>query len=470
MTRSSRSLLRKLALLFAVLFSALAGGQYWFVSHQLHHTTRGQLVQAAERIRADIAFRSAWDLLGYRRVSSEGGADIYTVLSATGTVIEVIGYSTGFLPKVSFPFVFKYDEPFHAKSDVGEDWVFYVHKLKDGMAILGVRSDGLPGDVEQRMRINAVRFGNTLAQAVRVQERSIDELFDYAVVDETGMLQQSISGIPLKTFSPQIPVKPSFIPVRPINDSLYAMLEDPITDKNGHAVGVIRVFRDVTDEQRALREAGIFNIGIAAVIWLATISMAATYLNHLRGTEVSCAQIPLLDESDTVEFKSSLRWDYKSQAASREMERAVTKTVAGFLNCDHSGTLIIGVDDQKQILGLDADYSTFKSVKRDKDGFEQTLRQILVNAVGETTYAKCIKVRFCKVSGKEVCLVRVTPASEPVFVNVEAGPTMYVRMGNATRPLNAKDAVSYSSARWATPLLFRPLYRREQPGSALSAI
>jgi len=461
MTRSFRSLLGKVALLFAVVFSVLAGGQYWFVSHQLHRTTQRQLLRAAEGIRADIAFQSAWDLLGYRRVSSEAGADIYAVLAATGTVIDVIGYAPGFLQNVSFPFSFKYDEPFRAKSDVGENWVFYVRKLKDGMAILGARGDGLPEDLEQRIRINAERFGNSVAQAIQVQERSIDGLFDYAVVDERGMLRQSLTAIPLKTSSPQIPGKPTFIPLRPINGGVYAILEDPIADKNGRTVGVIRVFRDVTDEQRVLREAGIFNIGIAAVIWLATISIAAAYLNHLRGTEISCAQIPLLDESDKVEFKSSLRWDYKNQVASREVERAVIKTVAGFLNCDHSGTLVIGVNDQKQILGLDADYSTFKSVKRDRDGFEQTLRQILVNAVGEIIYAKCVKVTFCKLSDKELCLVRVAAAREPVFVHTEGVPTMYVRMGNATRPLNAKDAVSYSSTRWATPLLSWPLHRRE---------
>jgi len=253
MTRSFRLLLGKVALLFAVLFSVVAGGQYWFVSHQLHQTTQNQLLRAAEGIRADIGFQSAWDLLRYRRVSSEAGADIYAVVSATGTVIDVIGYAPSLLPKVSFPFVFKDDEPFRAKSDVGENWVFYVHKLKDGMAILGTRTDGLLEDVEQRIRINAKRLGNTVAQAVQVQERSIDGLFDFAVVDEGGMLRQSLTGIPLRTLSLQIPAKPTFIPLRAINGGLYAMLEDPIDDKNGLAVGVIRVFRDVTNTTRASR-------------------------------------------------------------------------------------------------------------------------------------------------------------------------------------------------------------------------
>src|SRR5262249_1989606 len=144
--------------------SAAAAGQYWFVSHQLEQTTRRLLWNEADGIRQDIAFKSAWDLSGYRRVSSEGTADMYTVVSATGTVVDTTGYTRGILPKASFPFNFKNEQSFRARSDVGEDWLFYVHRLKDGAVILGVRAEELTQDVEQRIRLNAQRFGNTIGE------------------------------------------------------------------------------------------------------------------------------------------------------------------------------------------------------------------------------------------------------------------------------------------------------------------
>jgi hypothetical protein len=455
MAKSSRALLTKIAVIFAVLFSAAAAGQYWFVSHQLQENTRTLLWKEADAISQDIAFKSAWNLMGYRRVSEEGTADMYTIVSATGTVVDAVSYAPGILAKARFPFTFKYDQPFRAMSDVGEEWLFYVHKLKDGAVILGIRTDGLPQDIEQRFRVNVQQFAGSASEAAKVEERRIDSLLDYAVIDESGNVLQLRTGIPFKVSPPLIHAEVNFTPNLDISGSSYALLENPIFDQSGRAVGAIRVFEDLSDQQRVLHMAGIFNVAVACTIWLATVYLLWAYLPPIRDTEISCAQIPLLDESNTVEFKSSLRWDVQKAEANSEVEQAALKTIAGFLNSDQGGTLIIGVNDQKEVLGLEADYSTFRSVKRDRDGFEQTLRQTAVNALGETAYAKCVRVRFCSLSGKEICVVRVVPSTEPVFMNTRSGPTMYVRMGNATRPLNAKDAVSYSAQRWSTSLLHR---------------
>ncbi len=45
------------------------------------------------------------------------------------------------------------------------------------------------------------------------------------------------------------------------------------------------------------------------------------------------------------------------------MEEAVAKAVVGFLNSEQGGTLIIGIADTKVVLGLEADYGTFKNIK-----------------------------------------------------------------------------------------------------------
>jgi hypothetical protein len=95
-------------------------------------------------------------------------------------------------------------------------------------------------------------------------------------------------------------------------------LIDPIVSKSGQKVGVIKVFEDVTDEQKVLHQSAIFNVVVTAILWSITVALAAAYLRRARVAEISCAQIPFLEESDTVEFKSSLRcrWHH-SLAAER---------------------------------------------------------------------------------------------------------------------------------------------------------
>lgn len=67
----------------------------------------------------------------------------------------------------------------------------------------------------------------------------------------------------------------------------------------------------------------------------------ATILNLIAG-----------HEDASVEFKSSARWNYRKRAQDPEIELAMLKTIAGFLNAK-GGTLLIGVDDKGKILGVE---------------------------------------------------------------------------------------------------------------------
>ena len=66
------------------------------------------------------------------------------------------------------------------------------------------------------------------------------------------------------------------------------------------------------------------------------------------------ARIIQQGENDQVEFKSTLRWNLKSDRSERVIEKAWLKTVVAFLNSS-GGTLIVGVDDDGTILGIAPD-------------------------------------------------------------------------------------------------------------------
>ncbi len=149
-------------------------------------------------------------------------------------------------------------------------------------------------------------------------------------------------------------------------------------------------------------------------------------------------------ESDSVEFKSSMRWDVKNQRESKEIEEAIVKAAAGFMNTS-GGSLIIGVNDNGTIVGLEPDFKTLS--KPNKDGFERALMQLILNAIGNE-YCKFVHPKFEEVAGKVICIVRINKSARPAYCTYEGKPKFYIRIGNSTRPLNIKEANDYRDMNW----------------------
>jgi hypothetical protein len=153
-------------------------------------------------------------------------------------------------------------------------------------------------------------------------------------------------------------------------------------------------------------------------------------------------------EHARLEFKSSLRWDVRQDNVNRGLEKVVAKSIAGFLNSKDGGTLLIGVADDRRVLGLEPDYKTLrKSDRADRDVFEQHLLQVLMRFLGEAVTA-FITVTFHGIEEKDICQVTVEPSGHPVYLQDNAEAALYLRTGNSTRPLPVQEAVKYVSTRW----------------------
>lgn len=144
-------------------------------------------------------------------------------------------------------------------------------------------------------------------------------------------------------------------------------------------------------------------------------------------------------ENDGVEFKSSIRYDYNQRITNRELELIIAKTIGGFMNAK-GGKLLIGVDDEGNVLGLENDFKTLKH--KNKDGHEREIFRIVSDSLGREACFNT-EISFYEVQGKEVCLVNVTASSLPVYVNDGKSTSFYVRAGNATYPLSVKETVNY---------------------------
>jgi ATP-dependent Lon protease len=117
-------------------------------------------------------------------------------------------------------------------------------------------------------------------------------------------------------------------------------------------------------------------------------------------------------ESRTVEFKSSARWNMHRGDRDQAIEREIVKAVAGFMNA-HGGTLLIGVNDDHEAVGLENDYKLTKKSTRDpRDSFENWLTDLFDTSIGKAALAN-VSVTFEDVGGRDVCRVEVEPSRHP---------------------------------------------------------
>lgn len=151
-----------------------------------------------------------------------------------------------------------------------------------------------------------------------------------------------------------------------------------------------------------------------------------------------------LGESATLEFKSTLRWDLIQNKVNKDLQFSVLKTMAAFLNSD-GGTLIIGVEDNQSICGLEQDLQTLSKPK--PDVFEQTLMNLFIEHIG-VEFGPLIKPRFETLEDKLICVVEVSPGSGPAYLSSPKGKEFFVRAGNTSRSLDTEDAVAYINTHW----------------------
>jgi len=158
----------------------------------------------------------------------------------------------------------------------------------------------------------------------------------------------------------------------------------------------------------------------------------------------------LAGESQTIEFKSTARWNAHTGQHDPRLEHVIVKTVCGFLNAE-GGSLLIGVEDAGALLGLEPDLGTL-GTKPNADGYELFLRQLLDANLSMST-AATVRIRFPSMDGKQICLVSVAASGKPIFAKPPKGSgtdgsEFWVRIGNATKQLHGDDMLEYQDAHW----------------------
>jgi predicted HTH transcriptional regulator len=187
-------------------------------------------------------------------------------------------------------------------------------------------------------------------------------------------------------------------------------------------------------------------IGLLSLFLFRRIHLRFVHIDHLKmELDKDLPSIIRQGEGPYLEFKSTLRWDMAESRINRALEGVILKTLAGFMNSSIGGTLLVGVADNGEVIGLEKDYQTLK--RPDQDGFEQAVMTAISSNLG-ADLCSLVHVLFHVIDGKHVCRLIVSPANRPVFIEQGNAQKFYVRTGGATRDLNIKEALDFIGARW----------------------
>ncbi|WP_199797239.1 helix-turn-helix domain-containing protein [Erythrobacter sp. QSSC1-22B] len=182
------------------------------------------------------------------------------------------------------------------------------------------------------------------------------------------------------------------------------------------------------------------------------------YLSSITETAESHEAITLEEmiaegESEELEFKQTLRWDTKEGRVNKELEQVVFKTTAALANSFEGGTLLIGISDSGEAVGLDQDYASLGEADRDR--FELHLRNLFSNAFGQGFTSTKLKITFPHVADVEICQIDVKPADAALIVRGKdksgvAFERLYVRSGNSSPEMPLSELQMFMAKRFPT--------------------
>jgi len=154
-------------------------------------------------------------------------------------------------------------------------------------------------------------------------------------------------------------------------------------------------------------------------------------------------------ENTDTEFKSTLRVNLFTKKPDSEMEMGCLKTIAGFMN-SKGGTLMIGISDSKEVLGLENDFVSFS--KPDKmDEFQKHLDNLIEKYLGNAAYSS-VRLVFPEIEEMVICRVDVKPKkSGPTWLKNKGKNNeeeFYIRRAASTIKLKPSEVIRYQEDHW----------------------
>lgn len=143
-------------------------------------------------------------------------------------------------------------------------------------------------------------------------------------------------------------------------------------------------------------------------------------------------------ESIRQEFKSTLRRNLRTKQKDDAVQDAVLKTIGAFCNTE-GGILLIGVEDNGNILGIEAD--GFPNL----DKFSLHLGNLIKERLKPSPFGD-VTFPNLTYSGRSVCIVTCNQTDREIWFypkNKSAAPQLYIRVGPSTKALQGPEITGY---------------------------
>ena len=136
----------------------------------------------------------------------------------------------------------------------------------------------------------------------------------------------------------------------------------------------------------------------------------------------------------------------KAPNIEKRLYHEVFKTLCAFANTD-GGILLIGVNDDQKVFGLEQDYNSFKKSERNRDGFAKHFDNLVSNYLGKDFSSSYLKTDIVKFPEGDVFLVEVKPSTEEIFLSVnengEKDDRLYVRNTASSVELKGQNLAKF---------------------------
>lgn len=150
-------------------------------------------------------------------------------------------------------------------------------------------------------------------------------------------------------------------------------------------------------------------------------------------------------ETDNVEFKASAAYNYITNTIEKDdLSYNILRSIAAFQNSPITGTLLIGVKNDKSLIDLSLhDYITANKQKKDRDGYELYLTSKISDGLGKNAVRNC-KITFHCINNFDICMIKIQPSKQLVFLKND----FFIRNGNRTVQLNNHDFFEFIKVKY----------------------
>ncbi len=145
-------------------------------------------------------------------------------------------------------------------------------------------------------------------------------------------------------------------------------------------------------------------------------------------------------ESSRLEFKSSLRINLHTNSIDKAIETAILKTITAYLNTE-GGTIIVGVSDSGEILGLEKD--AFPS----KDKLKLHLNNLIKERIG-SQFMPFIQYELFPIEDKHILKIDCLSSTKRVFLKDGKEEEFYIRNGPSSTKLSGSSMIDYINHRF----------------------